>query len=52
MLGVLAAPGCREYPGTVQMVIGEAIDPKGKSANEIIAEVEEWIETTVATLPS
>jgi len=44
--------GVQKYPGTVQMVIGEPIDPKGKSANEIIAEVEEWIETTVADLPS
>ncbi len=43
--------GVEKYPGTVQMVIGEAIDPKGKSANEIIAEVEEWIESTVADLP-
>jgi 1-acyl-sn-glycerol-3-phosphate acyltransferase len=43
--------GVKKYPGTVQMVIGEPIDPKGKSANEIIAEVEEWIETTVAKLP-
>jgi len=44
--------GVQKYPGTVQMVIGEPIDPKGKSTNEIIAEVEEWIETTVAGLPS
>lgn len=44
--------GVKKHPGTVQMVIGEPIDPKGKSTNEIIAEVEEWIETTVATLPS
>jgi 1-acyl-sn-glycerol-3-phosphate acyltransferase len=44
--------GVKKHPGTVQMVIGEPIDPKGKSANEIIAEVEEWIETTVASLPS
>ncbi len=42
----------KKYPGTVQMVIGEPIDPNGKTSNEIIAEVEEWIESTVATLPS
>ena len=44
--------GVKKHPGTVQMVIGEPIDPKGKSANEIIAEVEDWIESTVASLPS
>ncbi len=43
--------GVKKYPGTVQMVIGEPIDPTGKSSNEIIAEVEEWIESTVAGLP-
>lgn len=43
--------GVRKLPGTIQMVIGEPIDPRGKTANEIIAEVEEWIETTVAGLP-
>ena len=43
--------GVKKHPGTIQMVIGEPIDPKGKSSNEIIAEVEEWIESTVAGLP-
>ncbi len=43
--------GVKKYPGTVQMVIGEPINPKGKTANEIIAEVEGWIESTVAGLP-
>ncbi len=43
--------GVKKHPGTIQMVIGEPIDPKGKSANEIIAEVEEWIESTVENLP-
>jgi 1-acyl-sn-glycerol-3-phosphate acyltransferase len=43
--------GVKKHPGTIQMVIGEPIDPSGKSANEIIAEVEEWIESTVAGLP-
>lgn len=33
------------------MVIGPAIDPKGKTASEIMAEVEEWIENTVNELP-
>jgi len=37
--------------GVIQMVIGSAIDPTGKSVTEITAEVEEWIETTVYKLP-
>ncbi len=43
--------GVKKYPGTIQMVIGQPIDTKDKKANEIIAEVEEWIESTVAGLP-
>lgn len=38
-------------PGIIQMVIGPAIDPKGKTADEITDEVEKWIEDTVNTLP-
>jgi 1-acyl-sn-glycerol-3-phosphate acyltransferase len=38
-------------PGIIQMVIGPAIDPHGKTAAEIMAEVEEWIENTVNELP-
>jgi len=37
--------------GVIQMVIGPAIDPKGKTAAQITAEVEEWIENTVNELP-
>ena len=33
------------------MVIGPTIDPKGKTANEITNEVEQWIEDTVDSLP-
>lgn len=44
--------GVNKYPGIIQMVIGQPIGTKGKTANEIIAEVEEWIEATVAGLPS
>jgi predicted RNase H-like HicB family nuclease len=33
------------------MVIGPAIDPKGKTVTEITDEVEEWIENTVSELP-
>ncbi len=37
--------------GVIQMVIGPAIDPNGKTVTEIMAEVEEWIENTVNELP-
>jgi len=37
--------------GIIQMVIGPAIDPRGKTANEINNEVEKWIEDTVDNLP-
>jgi 1-acyl-sn-glycerol-3-phosphate acyltransferase len=38
-------------PGTIDLVIGQLIDSKGRKAAELNAEVEEWIETTVAGLP-
>lgn len=38
-------------PGTIKMVVGPEIDTKDKSAGEITKEVEEWIESTVETLP-
>lgn len=38
-------------PGTIQMVIGPAIDPDGKTAARVTREAEEWIETTMASLP-
>ncbi len=41
----------RKYPGTIQVVIGPLIETKGLSVNEINARVEEWIETTVESLP-
>lgn len=37
--------------GTIDMVIGSAIDPKGKTVTEITDEVENWIENTVNRLP-
>ncbi len=37
--------------GTIQMVIGPAIEPKGKTATEITNEVEKWIEDTANKLP-
>lgn len=44
--------GIRKYPGTVDVVIGLPIDTVGLSASEINHKVEDWIEATVATLPS
>ncbi|MBV5310086.1 lysophospholipid acyltransferase family protein [Chromatium okenii] len=38
-------------PGTIDLVIGQLVDSKGRKAAELNAEVEEWIETTVAGLP-
>jgi len=41
----------RKWPGTIQMVVGPAIDIRGRSAREITRDVEEWIEVTVSQLP-
>jgi len=38
--------GFLKKPGTITLVIGEPIDPKGMRANELNARVEEWIEST------
>ncbi len=38
--------GFIKQPGTITLVIGPRIDPHGKRANAINAEVEEWIEST------
>jgi len=35
-----------KHPGTITLVIGESIDPKGMRANELNEKVEEWIEST------
>ena len=42
----------RKWPGTINMVIGPAIQSEGKTAKEITRETEEWIENTVSTLPA
>lgn len=39
-------------PGTIEVVVGKAIYPEGKTSREIIVEVEDWIETKVSELPS
>ena len=41
----------KKWPGTIKMVVGPAIDSKGKSATEITRQAEEWIESTVQQLP-
>ncbi len=40
-----------KWPGVIRMVIGSPIQSQGKKAAQITREVEDWIETTVATLP-
>ena len=32
-----------KWPGTIRVVIGPPIDPEGKKAEQIIAEVGDWI---------
>lgn len=40
-----------KYPGTVEVVVGPLVPSAGRRAPEILHDVEEWIEQTVATLP-
>jgi 1-acyl-sn-glycerol-3-phosphate acyltransferase len=40
----------RKYPGTIQVVIGEAIDPANKETQEIMDEVEAWITGQLANM--
>ncbi len=45
--------GRREFvkrPGTIQVVIGPVIEPRGRKAAEISAEVENWMRTTMAEI--
>jgi 1-acyl-sn-glycerol-3-phosphate acyltransferase len=42
--------GFLKKPGTVRVVIGPVIDPRGRKAEEIIKQTEEWIETKMAEL--
>jgi len=41
----------KKWPGTIKIVVGPPIDSRGKSAEDIMQQVEEWIETTVEGLP-
>lgn len=40
-----------KYPGTIDVVVGPLIPTEGRRASAIMADVENWIETTVASLP-
>lgn len=42
----------RKTPGTIDLIIGPTISTAGRSAAEINAAVEDWIESTVASLPT
>jgi len=42
----------KKYPGTVQVVIGPPIPIEGLKSSEINKRVEEWIESTMQTLPA
>ncbi|OUD12502.1 lysophospholipid acyltransferase family protein [Thioflexithrix psekupsensis] len=44
--------GFIKYPGTIQVVIGQPIQVQGKTVQEIMSEVETWVEETVKHLPS
>ena len=37
-------------PGTIHLIFGPAIDTRGRSAADVTAEAERWIEGQVATL--
>jgi 1-acyl-sn-glycerol-3-phosphate acyltransferase len=39
-----------KYPGTIRVVIGPAIDPRGRKASETTALAEEWIESQMARI--
>ncbi|MCB1784712.1 MAG: 1-acyl-sn-glycerol-3-phosphate acyltransferase [Chromatiaceae bacterium] len=43
--------GVKKYPGTIQVVVGKPIPVNGRKAAEIMRDVEDWIETTQASLP-
>jgi len=35
-----------KWPGTIRVVIGKPIEPEGKTPNQILGEVEQWITAT------
>ena len=44
--------GVKKYPGTVRLVIGPPISTQGKTAVQIMQEVEAWIEDKQQELPA
>ncbi len=38
------------YPGTIKVIIGKPIDPKGMKANDLNQQVENWIETQMTQI--
>ena len=40
-----------KVPGTIEVHLGEAIFPEGKTSRQLIEEVENWIENKMQTLP-
>jgi 1-acyl-sn-glycerol-3-phosphate acyltransferase len=42
--------GFHKRPGTVRVVVGPVIDPRGKTAEDIRRQAEEWIENTMTGL--
>jgi 1-acyl-sn-glycerol-3-phosphate acyltransferase len=43
--------GLHKYPGTIDVVVGPLVPSTGRKAPDILRDVEEWIEGTVARLP-
>lgn len=43
--------GLHKYPGTIDVVMGPLVHSAGRRAPEILQDVEDWIEGTVARLP-
>lgn len=41
-----------KFPGQIEVVIGPVIESEGKTARQLTREVEDWIESTMAELPS
>lgn len=40
-----------KYPGTIEVVVGPAIETSGKTAKAVTREAKDWIERTCASLP-
>lgn len=40
-----------KYPGTITVIIGDAIETEGRHRKEITAEVKDWIESQIDSMP-